>query len=206
MDISTALKVMSQLDKQRQYAFQSQHLIFTRRVGFMSMHLVLGPAPSNNWRQTQTMDSWDPLPTRTPTYASFARERWYHFLIATWPCCSAAQLTPRKTFLTLYDTMDTHGDLVNCCQLLDWITLALVRTATSQPPNLQQDQITAPIADEYLVRHRNGILIKHLPSLAQPTAASHTTQELVNSVGQVVAEQRLPRLEAHRVHPFQGQG
>jgi len=105
----------------------------------------------------------------------------------------------KETWDILYPAIIDANDLVNCQTLIDWLRVAttgteLANNANAQGPSTVAMDLTAPIADAKLIRHRNQVLKQALPALFQPSETlENAIAQMAVAVTQNTNDSRLAR-------------
>ena len=105
-------------------------------------------------------------------------------------------LTPRDAYLRVAGAIAAQHDEAACRPLLNFLKLALTRSAAQQPsPLARQHPVLAHAQDAQLVSHYMRLIRRDLPGLdTQPT--TQAGQAIAAGLGQLVDQQRLMRQDA----------
>jgi hypothetical protein len=103
-------------------------------------------------------------------------------------------LTPREGYETFLAAATANNDVGDCAPLLQWMRLALTRTAVGQASTLARPPPTVPLADATLIEHRWSFVVRDLPVL-DPSQVQHGAHYIAASIGALAHEQRVARHE-----------
>jgi hypothetical protein len=111
-------------------------------------------------------------------------------------CFITGAKTPREAWEAVGQALNVNGDEGNCKILFDFLRLACtLNTAGDTASPVAGPELTTPVPDAALIRHRTTLINSKLPGLNRaPTLQAGT--EIVAALGGLVTKQRATRQDA----------